>query len=40
LLQIFLGRALSLELAGGSYLREPYQGFPRGRFFLSACASA
>jgi len=33
LLQIFLGRALSLELAGGSYLREPYQGFPRGRFF-------
>ena len=27
-----LGPATSLELAGGSYLREPYQGFPRGRF--------
>jgi len=33
LLQIFVGRLLSFELAGGSYLREPYQGFPRGRFF-------
>jgi hypothetical protein len=32
LLQVFAGRLLSFELAGGSYLREPYQGFPRGRF--------
>jgi len=33
LLRIVVGRVLSFELAGGSYLREPYQGFPRGRFF-------
>lgn len=32
-LQLFLGPVLSLELGGGSYLREPYQGFPRGSFF-------
>jgi hypothetical protein len=32
-LQLFPGRLLSLELGGGSYLREPYQGFPRGGFF-------
>jgi hypothetical protein len=31
-LQLFLGPVLSVELAGGSYLREPYQGFPRGNF--------
>ena len=31
-LQLFLGPVLSLELGGGSYLREPYQGFPRGNF--------
>lgn len=32
-LQLFPGRVVSLELGGGSYLREPYQGFPRGGFF-------
>jgi hypothetical protein len=32
-LQLFPGRFVSLELGGGSYLREPYQGFPRGGFF-------
>jgi len=32
-LQVFVGPVVSLELSGGSYLREPYQGFPRGRFF-------
>ena len=32
-LQVFVGPLVSLELGGGSYLREPYQGFPRGRFF-------
>jgi hypothetical protein len=32
-LQLFLGLPVSLELGGGSYLREPYQGFPRGNFF-------
>ena len=32
-LQLFVGPAVSLELGGGSYLREPYQGFPRGGFF-------
>jgi len=32
-LQLFPGRLVSLELGGGSYLREPYQGFPRGGFF-------
>ena len=31
-LQLFPSRAVSLELGGGSYLREPYQGFPRGGF--------
>ena len=31
-LQLFLGPTLSVELSGGSYLREPYQGFPRGSF--------
>ena len=31
-LQLFIGPAVSLELGGGSYLREPYQGFPRGGF--------
>ncbi|MEO6058325.1 MAG: glycogen-binding domain-containing protein [Gemmatimonadales bacterium] len=32
-LQLFVGPVVSLELGGGSYLREPYQGFPRGSFF-------
>lgn len=32
-LQMRVGSLVSLELGGGSYLREPYQGFPRGRFF-------
>jgi hypothetical protein len=32
-LQLFPGSLVSLELGGGSYLREPYQGFPRGGFF-------
>ncbi|HEY6061700.1 MAG TPA: glycogen-binding domain-containing protein [Gemmatimonadales bacterium] len=32
-LQVFVGPLVSFELGGGSYLREPYQGFPRGRFF-------
>ena len=32
-LQLFPGRLVSLELGGGSYLREPYQGFPRGGYF-------
>lgn len=31
-LQLFLGPVLSVELGGGSYLRDPYQGFPRGNF--------
>jgi hypothetical protein len=31
-LQLFVGPAVSLEFGGGSYLREPYQGFPRGGF--------
>ena len=31
-LQLFIGPAVSVELGGGSYLREPYQGFPRGGF--------
>ncbi|HEX4600707.1 MAG TPA: glycogen-binding domain-containing protein [Gemmatimonadales bacterium] len=30
--QLFVRPGVSLELGGGSYLREPYQGFPRGRF--------
>jgi len=33
LLQLSIGPLVSLEMGGGSYLREPYQGFPRGRFF-------
>jgi hypothetical protein len=32
-LQLFPGRLVSLELGGGSFLRDPYQGFPRGGFF-------
>jgi len=32
-LQLFPSSLVSLELGGGSYLREPYQGFPRGGFF-------
>ena len=31
-LQLFVGPTVSVELGGGSYLREPYQGFPRGGF--------
>jgi hypothetical protein len=31
-LQLFLGPVMSVELGGGSYLRDPYQGFPRGNF--------
>jgi hypothetical protein len=31
-LQLFLGPVVSVELGGGSYLRDPYQGFPRGSF--------
>lgn len=31
-LQVFVRPAVSVELGGGSYLRDPYQGFPRGRF--------
>ncbi len=31
-LQVFLGPAWSLELGGGSYLRDPYQGLPRAGF--------
>lgn len=32
LLQLFPASLVSLEFGGGSYLREPYQGFPRGAF--------
>jgi len=32
-LQLFVGPSVSLEMGGGSYLRDPYQGFPRGGFF-------
>jgi hypothetical protein len=32
LVRLFVRPDVSLELGGGSYLREPYQGFPRGRF--------
>jgi hypothetical protein len=32
LVQLFPASSVSLELGGGSYLREPYQGFPRGAF--------
>jgi len=31
-LQWFVGPAVSVEVGGGSYLRDPYQGFPRGGF--------
>ena len=31
-IQLFLGPVVSVELGGGSYLRDPYQGFPRGSF--------
>jgi hypothetical protein len=31
-LQLWVAPTVSLELGGGSYLREPYQGFPRGGF--------
>lgn len=31
-LQLAVARALSVEISGGSYLRDPYQGFPRGGF--------
>lgn len=31
-LQVFLAPAWSLELGGGSYLRDPYQGLPRAGF--------
>ena len=34
-LQWFVSPAVSLEVSGGSYLREPYQGFPRGGFFAA-----
>lgn len=33
-LQWFVAPELSLELGAGSYLREPYQGFPRAGFFV------
>jgi hypothetical protein len=32
-LQLGVAPSLSLEVSGGSYLRDPYQGFPRGGFF-------
>jgi len=32
-LQLFTGPSVSFLLGGGNYLREPYQGFPRGAFF-------
>jgi hypothetical protein len=32
-LQLFVTPLISIEAGGGSYLREPYQGFPRGNFF-------
>jgi hypothetical protein len=32
-LQLALAPSVSLEAGGGSYLRDPYQGFPRGGFF-------
>ena len=35
-LQLFVGPAVSVEVGGGSYLREPYQGFPRGGFVTFA----
>jgi hypothetical protein len=31
-LQLAVGPRVALELGGGSFLREPYQGFPRGGF--------
>lgn len=33
-LEWYVTPAVSLEVGGGSYLREPYQGFPRGGFFM------
>jgi hypothetical protein len=33
-LQWFVAPEVSLELGAGSYLREPYQGFPRAGFFV------
>ena len=32
-LQVAVARSLSVEVGGGSYLRDPYQGLPRGGFF-------
>ena len=32
LLELFPARVVSFEFGAGSYLREPYQGFPRGSF--------
>jgi hypothetical protein len=32
-LQLFIAPSMSVDLAGGSYLRDPYQGLPRGGFF-------
>lgn len=32
-LQVAVGRSVSVEVAAGSYLRDPYQGLPRGGFF-------
>jgi hypothetical protein len=32
-LALSVGPTVSVELGGGSYLRDPYQGFPRGGFF-------
>ncbi len=32
-LQLAVAPSVSLEVGGGSYLRDPYQGFPRGGFF-------
>jgi Glycogen recognition site of AMP-activated protein kinase len=32
-LQLAVARNVSVEASGGSYLRDPYQGFPRGGFF-------
>lgn len=31
-LQVFIAPSIALELAGGSYLAEPYQGFPRAGY--------
>ncbi|HKW39973.1 MAG TPA: glycogen-binding domain-containing protein [Gemmatimonadales bacterium] len=32
-LQLAVAPSVSVEVGGGSYLRDPYQGFPRGGFF-------